>query len=207
MTIHESDMLRAVFDALPSLVFIVDQDVRIQEYNAAASEFMKVDRKAVLKRRAGEILHCIHSAEVPDGCGTAPPCQDCIIRNSVTKALRGNRTVRRRARIELIQNDNKVEIYALITVSPFSFQGSSHALLVIEDISEIAELYRMIFICPVCGKMQNDEKTWMRVEAYFKNNWDVDCSHGYCPDCFKAEMNKIKNCCDKGREKHIRVIK
>ena len=30
-------MLRAVFDALPSLVFVVDQDVRIQEYNAAVS--------------------------------------------------------------------------------------------------------------------------------------------------------------------------
>ena len=32
------DMLRAVFDVLPSMVFVVDEDVKIQEYNAAAAE-------------------------------------------------------------------------------------------------------------------------------------------------------------------------
>jgi hypothetical protein len=67
-----------------------------------------------------------------------------------------------------------------------------HALLVIEDISEIAALYRMIFICPVCGKMQDEQKTWMRVESYFKNHWDIDCSHNYCPDCFQREMDKFR---------------
>ena len=195
MTMNERekrDMLRAVFDALPSLVFVVDQDVRIQEYNAAASDLMMAERKTVLKRRAGEILHCIHSSEVPEGCGRSPSCKDCIIRNSVTEAFRGNRVVRRRTRIELIRDGNKIEIYALVTVSPFSFQERSHALLVIEDISEIAELYRMIPICSVCGKVRDDKESWMRVEAYFKNSWDVDFSHGYCPDCFKIEMDKIE---------------
>ena len=76
---------------------------------------------------------------------------------------------------------NKIEIYALITASPFSFQDRQLVLLVIEDISEIAELYRMIPICSVCGKVRDDKESWMRVEAYFKNNWDVDFSHGLCP--------------------------
>jgi len=195
MTMNERekrDMLRAVFDALPSLVFVVDQDVRIHEYNTAASDLLMAERKTVLKRRAGEILHCIHSSEVPEGCGRSPSCKDCIIRNSVTEAFRGNRVVRRRTRIELIRDGNKIEIYALVTVSPFSFQERSHALLVIEDISEIAELYRMIPICSVCGKVRDDKESWMRVEAYFKNSWDVDFSHGYCPDCFKIEMDKIE---------------
>ena len=190
---EKRDMLRAVFDALPSLVFVVDQDVRIQEYNAAASDLMVAERKTVLKRRAGEILHCIHSSEVPEGCGRSPSCKDCIIRNSVTEAFQGNRVVRRRTRIELIRDANKIEIYALVTASPFSFQERSHALLVIEDISEIAELYRMIPICSVCGKVRDDKESWMRVEAYFKNNWDVDFSHGLCPDCYKIESDKLKS--------------
>jgi hypothetical protein len=83
-------------------------------------------------------------------------------------------------------------MYGLVTVSLFSFEGKNHALLVIEDISEIAALYRMIFVCPVCGKMQDEEKSWMRVESYFKNSWDVDCSHSYCPECFKNEMDKVR---------------
>jgi hypothetical protein len=81
--------------------------------------------------------------------------------------------------------------YALVTASPFSFQRGSHALLVIEDISEIAELYRLIPMCSGCGKVRDDTKSWMQVEAYFKNNWDVDFSHGYCPECFKIAMQKM----------------
>jgi len=188
---REREMLRAMFDALPSLVFVVDHDVRIQEYNAAASVLMAVERKSVLKRRAGEILHCLHAHDVAEGCGRAPFCEDCMIRNAVKEAFRGNQVVRRRSRIELVRDGNKTEIYALITASPFSFQGETHALLVIEDIREMAELYRMVPICAVCGKVRDDKESWMRVEAYFKSSWDLDFSHGFCPDCFKSEVDKM----------------
>ncbi|WP_339135853.1 MAG: PAS domain-containing protein [Candidatus Electrothrix sp. GW3-4] len=187
--------MREVFDALPSMVFVVDQDVRIQEYNAAATSVMiTAEREAILQRRAGEILNCIHSRESPDGCGRSSVCSGCIVRNAVTKALQGGaRVIRHRTRMQIVQNEQIVQIYVLVTASPFSFRGNQHVLLVIEDITEIAELYRMIFICPVCGKMQSEEKTWMRVESYFKNNWNVECSHGYCPDCFQHEMEKIRS--------------
>ena len=51
------DILRSVFDAMPSLIFVVDDDVRIQEYNAAAAEFLLLKRPAVLKRRGGEVMN------------------------------------------------------------------------------------------------------------------------------------------------------
>ncbi|MCI5139607.1 MAG: PAS domain-containing protein, partial [Candidatus Electrothrix sp. AR1] len=117
-------MLREVFDALPSMIFVVDHDIRIQEYNTAAEELLTDGREAVLLRRAGDILHCIHSTESSEGCGSSSACLDCIIRNSVTTALRGKRIVRHRTRMEIVQNDRKAEIYALVTVSPFSFRGS-----------------------------------------------------------------------------------
>ena len=188
---EKRDMLRAVFDVLPSRVFVVDQDMRIQEYNTAASDLLKAERKTVLKQRFGEILHCVHSSEVPEGCGRAPFCKNCIIRNSVTEAFQGNRIVRRRTRIELIRDGDKMDIYALITASPFAFQERSLVLLVIEDISEIAELHRIIPICAVCRKVRDDKESWMQIEAYFKNSWDVDFTHGFCPDCYKIEIDKV----------------
>jgi len=188
----ETDLLRAIFDALPSLVFVVDQDVRILEYNKPASDLISVDREVILKQRTGDILFCIHSTETPGGCGTAPHCKDCVIRNSVMSAFRGNSIFRRRTRIEIIRDGTKKEIYALITVSPFIFQKESKALLVIEDISEIAELRRMIPICAVCHKVRDDNQAWGQIEAYFRNKWDVDFSHGLCPDCFKNEMDKLE---------------
>jgi PAS domain-containing protein len=189
---NERTLLRAVFDALPSLIFVVDRDVQIQEYNAAAAGLIKAGREAVLRRRAGDILHCIHSEETPEGCGRSAACKDCIIRSSVVKAFLGNRIVRRKARIEYIQDGKKQEIFSLITTSPFSFEGTLHALLVIEDISDIAALYQMIFLCPVCGKMQDKQRDWMRVESYFKNNWEIECSHSYCPECFQKERDRFR---------------
>jgi len=64
-------------------------------------------------------MHCIHSSEAQEGCGRSPFCKDCIIRNTVTEAFQGDHVVRRRTRIELIRDTNKLEIYALITVLPF----------------------------------------------------------------------------------------
>ena len=192
--------IREVFDALPSMIFVVDQEVRIQEYNAAARKLMASSREGILQQRAGEVIQCINAQKTRKGCGGSPKCSDCLIRDSVTQALQGRRVVRRRARIEITQQGHHTEIYALITVSPFSFHNTLHALLVIEDISEIAELYNMVFICPVCGKMQGDKKVWMRVESYFKDNWNVECSHGYCPDCFKKEMKKIRSSSTNGND-------
>lgn len=187
-----TDMIRSVFDSIPSIIFVVDSDVRIQEYNAMAAEFLKVQRSAILKRRGGEALYCLHSSDVPEGCGRAPFCKNCVIRNSVTEAFQGSRVVRRRTRLEIIRDGNKIEIYALITTSSFIFKETPLVLLVIEDLSEIAELRRMIPICSMCRKLRDDKEAWFHLETYFKDHWDVEFSHGICPECYKIEMDKLK---------------
>ncbi|OVE72040.1 hypothetical protein BVX93_02200 [bacterium B13(2017)] len=193
----KSEIFKIVFDAIPSLIFVVNEDVRIQEYNTAAAKLLSADRKTVLKRRGGEVLNCLHSKEVPEGCGRAPFCKNCVIRNSVNATFQGNSIVRRRTRIEIIQGDDKLEIYSLITTSPFQFLGKKLVLLVIEDISEIAELKRLIPICSICHEIRNPEKTWSKLEAYFKDQWDVDFSHGFCPKCaddwLKKQRKILKN--------------
>ena len=188
----DAEMHRSVFDALPSLIFVVDEDMKIQEYNAAAAEFLSGKRAAILKQRGGEVLHCLHSTDVTEGCGRAPFCKSCVIRNSVAEALKGSRILRRRTKIDIIRDGHKTELYALITCSPFRYRDRPHVLLVIEDISIIAELKRMIPICSVCRQVQDEKESWSRIEVYFKKQWDVDFSHGLCPKCYQNEMAKLK---------------
>jgi PAS domain-containing protein len=188
----DAEMLRSVFDALPSLIFVVDEDVRIQEYNAAATEFLSDRRDAILKHRGGEVLHCLHSIDVAEGCGRAPFCKSCVIRNSVAEAFKGDRILRRRTKLDIIRDGHKTELYALITCSPFRYRDRPHVLLVIEDLSIIAELKRMIPICSVCRQVQDEKESWSRIEVYFKKQWDVDFSHGLCPRCYQIEMAKLK---------------
>jgi PAS domain-containing protein len=191
--IKGSGLLREIFDAMPSMVFVVDSDVNVQEYNKAAADFLLIERNSILKHRGGEIFQCIHSTEAPAGCGHSSFCNGCVIRNSVKSSSEGNRIVRARTRMEVFREKNKTEIYALITATPFTYEDRNLVLLVIEDISEIAELQRMIPICSFCHKIRDEKEAWSQIETYFKNNWDIDFSHSLCPECYKKEMDKLNN--------------
>ncbi|MBU0767813.1 MAG: PAS domain-containing protein [Proteobacteria bacterium] len=48
--IVKDDIIRTVFDAMPSLIFVVDDSVKIQEYNASAIDLLKVQRSTILKK-------------------------------------------------------------------------------------------------------------------------------------------------------------
>jgi hypothetical protein len=192
-TIHGVDIYRAIFDALPSLVFVVDDDVRIYECNAAAENLLEAKSAAVLRKRAGQVLHCLHSTDVSEGCGRAEFCRGCVIRNAVTDAFGGNRVVRTRTRLEIVRKGAVVEIYAFISATPFIYSGKQLVLLVVEDMSEIAELRQLIPICSVCKKVRDDTESWLRLESYFKDRWDIDFTHGLCTDCHKAALEELKN--------------
>lgn len=192
--IIESDLFRAVFDAIPSIALVADHDVRIQAYNKAAEEFLPSESGAVLKRRTGEVLKCLHSTEVPEGCGHSPSCSECVVRNSVREASQGSNVVRRRAELAIVREEETIEIHALVTASPFPYGTRRLVLLIIEDISEITLFKRMIPICSVCRKVRDDKESWLRIERYFKDTLDVDFSHGYCPECLekaKAEFESL----------------
>ena len=186
-----TDLSRMAFDSLPLLAFIVDQDVRVQECNAAASEILSAEKTTIIKQRTGYIFHCLHSHEA-GGCGEAPYCNDCIIRNSVAEALQGNRVVRRHTKIEIERDGNQTKVYGLITAVPFSLQGRPVALLVIEDISELPEIARTIPICSVCKKVRDEKEVWTQVENYFKDKLGVSFTHSICPDCYKIEIDKLR---------------
>ena len=53
-----------------------------------------------------------------------------------------------------------------------------------QALAELRTLKGIIPICAHCKKVRDDAESWMRIESYLKTYWDVDFSHGYCPDCF-----------------------
>jgi hypothetical protein len=189
------DLLAKAFDAMPSPVFVVDEDVRIHEYNTAATVLLTAEKTEVLRMRGGEALHCLHHHVEEDGCGRAKACADCVVRNSVNKAFQGGSIVRSRQKMELVRDEKVIEVYVLVTSSPFVFQDTQYAILVLEDISELVELRNIVPICSVCKQVRTDENYWIQVESYLKDRLDIDCTHGLCPSCrdrYLDELNALK---------------
>jgi PAS domain-containing protein len=179
------DIVATVLDAIPAYIFVVDDDVQIIGFNLAASQLLGQNPELVLRRRAGEILNCLHATESPEGCGRAALCKTCPVRNSVNESCRGQRVVRKRARMELVSAGQTVELYLLVTTTPFSYNDKSLVLLILEDISELMALKRILPICAHCKKIRDDQEYWQGVEEYFKSHLDLDFSHGLCPKCAK----------------------
>ncbi|MDA8173549.1 MAG: hypothetical protein M0018_03040 [Nitrospiraceae bacterium] len=132
---QDAGFLQNLFDAVPAFMFIVDPDVRIYHLNAAALSLLNTGRDNVLLKRGGEALHCIHSHDVPEGCGRGQHCGNCVVRNSVGRAFKGEHVNREEVKMELASGAAVQEVYLSVTASPFSYLEDVFALLVLEDIS------------------------------------------------------------------------
>jgi PAS domain-containing protein len=194
MTSRKSDnagLLREILDAIPSVVFAVDQDMRILDYNTAAAELVGADPAEVLSRRGGDALHCLRATETPEGCGHAESCKTCVLREAAEAAFAGRHLIRRRALLELRTGAGARPLHALVTASPLVHEGRPLAVLVLEDINDLVDLQRIVPICMQCRKVRDDDLFWKEVEAYFHHHWDLRFSHGLCPDCARAYREQI----------------
>ncbi|HWW00950.1 MAG TPA: PAS domain-containing protein [Candidatus Acidoferrum sp.] len=184
-------LLRQLLDAIPSFVFLLDEDLRVLDYNAAAGELTSETRERVLLERSGDVLHCIHSTDSPEGCGRGDFCKTCLIRKSVGRALAQNVCVRTRTRMELQTNAGLRPLSIVLTASPFSYENRRLVLLVLEDISELIDLQRLVPICAHCKKVRDDDEYWSHVETYMEKHLDIQFTHSVCPECFAAQEAEI----------------
>jgi len=169
---------------LPSALFVVDEDVRILFWNKAAVSLIGPNPEQAYRKRGGEVLHCIHATDVLEGCGRAECCRDCMVRQSVAEAFRGNKTFRKKTRMELEDAAGLIrEVYLLVTAAPFACDGRSFVLLSLEDLSELIQLRSLLPICASCKKIRDEGDHWETFEKYISTHLDVEFSHSLCPDC------------------------
>jgi PAS domain-containing protein len=131
----EQGFHRVLFDAMPLPVFVVDEDMCIFDYNAAAARLLGKGRRLILRHRGGEVLDCVHAAETPEGCGRAPACRDCVVRKSVRAAARGRRVTRQLSHMELVRSGKTIPLDLQVSCQPFTYGRSSFILLVLEGLN------------------------------------------------------------------------
>jgi PAS domain-containing protein len=179
-----------LFNAIPVPLFIVDDDVRILDSNAAAQRIFGLSNVEIRSRRGGEVLHCLNSRN-PEGCGKAPACKDCVIRNSVADALKAVAVTQRPMKFQAVSGEKTAELELLITSTPFPEAGKNAVLVIVEDITEFSKLKAIIPICMHCKRIRNEASYWDEVDRYFHDHIGVDFSHGVCPECLQKIYGDI----------------
>ena len=94
----------------------------------------------------------------------------------MTDALKQNCIIRRRAKVQLISPQKTTILRAIVSVSPFTLQGSHYALVELEDFNKIVKLYQKLLICHGCGKLLDSESSWDWTDFSLTNNYEIgDC--------------------------------
>ena len=174
---------RAILDALPLPVFLVDENLHVYEINGAAAKLFGTNSDTLLMQRNGEILHCLSAKDSGENCGHGEHCGDCIVRTSVLDSLAGHKIHRRRMKLQTVRSGIRTELELLVTAAPLPADEGKLTLLILEDLTEVTLLKNLIPICMHCKKIRDDHQFWRQVESYFHQFIGVDFSHGVCPEC------------------------
>ncbi len=138
--LNQKGFLKSLFESIPCGVLIVDQDRRVHAINNVLKRAVGVSTSEAINRRGGEVLKCVHAFKSQEGCGFAEECQTCIVRNTATKALTGEKIRRNKAKIQLLLKGKVHERIILVSAAPVEYNNQSFAVVIIEDISELNQL-------------------------------------------------------------------
>lgn len=121
---------------MPMPVFVVDKDVNVLECNAAAARLFKPGKRTRRPRRAGDILHCLHTTDSPKECGHASACSGCGLRQAVRAASRGRAVKRHQAEMDLLQQGKPTKVNLRVSCQPFTYDRNDLVLLVLEGLND-----------------------------------------------------------------------
>jgi hypothetical protein len=175
--------LQELFEAIPTMLLVVDEGIRIHGLNSQAAQGLHLDPLDGRTPRIGVALPCVHAPPGEDGCGRGPLCGDCTLRDAVSQALGGHPVQRRSTRMTLCAGGKLRNVHLLLSATPFSWAGKLYVLLVVEDHRDLQRMFELLPICPSCQKIQGETGTWHAPVDFGPSLPAVDAKRALCPGC------------------------
>jgi PAS domain S-box-containing protein len=128
----------AVFESSPVPMFIVDETTNITMVNLAAVKFCGGSEEEILQHRPGNALRCVHSVKDPRGCGYAPDCKTCKVRNAIEGLIEHGGSVNgAELEFNLERNGNAEKVWMNVGVEPLMKDGQKLWCIAMNDITEL----------------------------------------------------------------------
>jgi len=113
-----------LINALPFIAAVLNEQRQVVYGNKPLLELMGFkDFEEILGLRPGELINCIHSREMPGGCGTSKSCRVCGAVNAIQDCLNTNKKSVNECRITANQENKEVSYDFKVTASPFEYQS------------------------------------------------------------------------------------
>jgi hypothetical protein len=114
-----------IFENVPCALFIVDQDMRVLDFNRSAFTFFRQepDGKSTF---LGNVLQCEYALSDQGGCGASDHCRECLLRDSIVKSVRREKIGKLIVRLTLM-TDAGLTTEPFIVASALAHQSEDQA--------------------------------------------------------------------------------
>ena len=181
---------QAFLDAIPSPVFVLDEDIRIVGLNSPAKHlFDNFQRPAPSQPETPTEAALIMNPAARRGEIDARVY--CLAPGLVADAFRGNNALRQRARAKITTPEGVREFEMLLSAARVEIDGAPRVLLVIEEPPAPAKPDGVVAICARCKKLRDEQNRWSSPERFLNDRFGLRLTHGLCPDCLSASLAEI----------------
>jgi signal transduction histidine kinase len=136
-TVSNNPLMNTLLKSVGGLLVVLNEDRQIVSLNHAVLDYLGIrDPEKVLGLRLGESLKCIHSEDLPNGCGTTAHCVTCGAAIAMMAALMVNRTDEQVCALTA-ENDGVVQdISLLVRAQPLVVENERWILIFAQDITQ-----------------------------------------------------------------------
>ncbi|MFN8459413.1 MAG: ATP-binding protein [Anaerolineae bacterium] len=128
----EHPLLQRVFDTVPDIVLILNQERQIVFANKSLLQTLGLTgEEEVLGLRPGEALGCVHAIDNTGGCGTTEFCKNCGAVRAILSSLKGKEAVEECRIIQ--QNGEALDLQVWAT--PLQVEDELFSVFAVKDIS------------------------------------------------------------------------
>ncbi|MEW5958549.1 MAG: ATP-binding protein [Chloroflexota bacterium] len=125
-------LLHQLFDAIPDIVLILNEQRQIIFANSALLKVLGLDSKySVLGLRPGEALGCTHAFETEGGCGTTEFCKTCGAVQAILSSLQGREAIKECRITQKSGEALDLQVWA----TPINLDGEQFSVFAVKDIS------------------------------------------------------------------------
>jgi PAS domain S-box-containing protein len=131
----EKNNLAAILGSSPVGMLVLDETLSIVRANEAAASLVQKSSADILGRQPGDALRCHHAKEAL-GCGNAPDCQLCPLRNRIASVIAGGGALRgAEFSLELDRGGSPQTVWLSVGAEAILMDGRQHVIVALNDIT------------------------------------------------------------------------
>ncbi|NPE29737.1 PAS domain S-box protein [Methanococcoides sp. SA1] len=135
-SIVDPGILNSIYDGLPLIMVLIDEDGKIENVNRAATVALGKEKKDCVGLLGGEIFQCINSF-TGEGCGKNSECLECPVRSSVMHTFEtGENIYKKEGDLDIVTNGRPTPIHFLISTILIQENNGPKVSLVVDDITK-----------------------------------------------------------------------